>query len=80
MGCAVNARMYARMYVLAAAKAGERKAYLNSRLRENLVLLQDAVSVRFVGDLEEGDAFDGSHCLFLFFYCSVVLVLVLKVG
>lgn len=44
-------------------KEGEGKTYLDSRLREHLVLLQDAGSVLFVRDLEEGDAFDGGHFL-----------------
>lgn len=54
-------------------KGRKEKAYLDSRLREHLVLFQDAVSVRFVGDLEEGDAFDGSHVWFL--SCSELVLI-----
>lgn len=39
-----------------------RCAYLGRSLREHLVLLQQTQPIRLVGDLEEGDAFDGGHC------------------
>lgn len=35
--------------------------HLNSSLCEDLVLLQDALAVRLVGDFEECDAFDWGH-------------------
>lgn len=40
-------------------------SYLGSCLRKHLVLLQHALPTRFVGDLEERDAFDGGHGLSL---------------
>ncbi len=36
--------------------------YLDSSLCEDLVLLEDAIPGSLVGDVEEGDSFDGSHC------------------
>lgn len=42
-------------------------AYLCGSLRKDLVLLQHAVSIRLVGDLEEGDALDRCH-----FCCSEI--------
>lgn len=35
--------------------------YLGSGLCQHFILLQHTLPIRFVGDLEEGDAFDGGH-------------------
>lgn len=56
--------MYVCMYSMGEEEEGEGregKGYLQSSLREDLVLLQYTVSIGFVRDFEEGYAFDLGH-------------------